>query len=62
MYSATVHSHAGEKLVFVKGAVEKLVQISNKVIYSEGTRDLNGGEVLQEADELAREGLRVRNQ
>jgi cation-transporting ATPase F len=58
-YSATVHSHNGEKLVFVKGAVEKLVQVSDKVIYSEGTKELNGDDILKEADKLAGEGLRV---
>ncbi len=58
-FSATVHRHDGEKLVFLKGAAERLVTMSDKVIDSKGLQELNGDEVLQEADNLAREGLRV---
>jgi cation-transporting ATPase F len=58
-FSATVHRHDSKKLVFVKGAVERLLEMSNKSIGPEGTEELDSKKILREADDMARGGLRV---
>jgi Ca2+-transporting ATPase len=58
-YSATIHRHNGEKIVFVKGAVEKITAMSDKIITSGGKRKIESAEIIQMADKLAENGLRV---
>jgi Ca2+-transporting ATPase len=58
-FSATVHSHDGEKIVFVKGAAERLVKMSDSLLGPDGRRSLDAEEVLRQADSMARRGLRV---
>jgi Ca2+-transporting ATPase len=58
-FSAMVHRHDGRKLVFVKGAPERLVKMSADLAGTKGLQGLNGEEILREADSMAREGLRV---
>jgi len=58
-FSATIHKHSGREMVFVKGAVEKLVRMSEKIITSKGIQKMESNEVVQQADSMARDGLRV---
>jgi magnesium-transporting ATPase (P-type) len=55
-YMATLHKHRGRKLIFVKGAPEKIVDMCNKDSYGE---ELNRKEILHTAGTFAGEGMRV---
>jgi len=46
-------------MVFVKGSVERLVRMSDKVVTSGGIQKIDGAEVVRQADSMARNGLRV---
>ncbi len=58
-FSATIHEHNGKNTVFVKGAVERLVKMSDKMATSEGIQKMDSAEVIRQADSMARNGLRV---
>lgn len=55
-YMATLHKHRGKKLIFVKGAPEKVIEMCTKDIEGE---HVNKKEVLQVAHDFAKEGMRV---
>jgi len=55
-YMATLHSHEGRKLIFVKGAPEKVLDMCVSNVQGE---KLNKKELLHVAANFAREGLRV---
>lgn len=55
-YMATLHKHRGKKLIFVKGAPEKILEMCTREI--EGER-INKKEVLRFANNFAKEGMRV---
>ncbi len=58
-YSATIHQHNKEKIVFVKGAVEKLISMCDTVFTSDGKKKIDSNEIIQMADSMASRGLRV---
>jgi len=58
-FSATIHKHSGRDIVFVKGAVERLVRMSDKIATSDGIQKIDSAEVIRQADSMARNGLRV---
>jgi len=58
-FSATIHKHNGRDIVFVKGAVERLVRMSDKIATSEGMQKMDSAEVVQQANSMAQYGLRV---
>ncbi len=55
-YMATLHRHRGEKLIFVKGAPEKVLEMCSR---SQVTGQINKKEILRIAEDFAKEGLRV---
>ena len=57
-YTATLHGHDGERLIFVKGAPERILEMCNAV-YAYSTVAVDKQSVLQESHELASQGLRV---
>lgn len=56
-YMATLHKHRGEKIIFVKGAPERVLDMCS--VSAEGGEFNNKGEVSRIASEFAAEGLRV---
>jgi len=58
-FSATIHKHNDRDIVFIKGAVESLVNMSDKIATSEGIQKMDSVEVVRQADGMARNGLRV---
>ncbi len=55
-YMATLHKHKGEKVIFVKGAPEKVLQMC--IQYPDGSA-LNAKDMMHAASDFAKEGLRV---
>lgn len=55
-YMATLHKHRGKKIIFVKGAPEKLLDMCIKNIDGE---ELDKKKILHIASDFAKEGLRV---
>ncbi|MCX7724708.1 MAG: cation-transporting P-type ATPase [Thermodesulfovibrio sp.] len=55
-YMATLHKHKGEKIVFIKGAPEKVLDLCNKNFWGE---ELNKKEILSVVHRFAKEGMRV---
>jgi Ca2+-transporting ATPase len=55
-YMATLHKHRGKKLIFVKGAPEKVLEMCTRDM--DGER-INKKEVLRFASDFAKEGMRV---
>lgn len=55
-YMATLHKHRGKKLIFVKGAPEKVLEMCTRDMDEER---INKREVLRFANDFAREGMRV---
>ncbi len=55
-YMATLHNHDGKKIIFAKGAVEKLLNMCSACLISE---HLIRKDFLRFADTMARQGLRV---
>ncbi|MBM4146021.1 MAG: HAD-IC family P-type ATPase [Nitrospira sp.] len=55
-YMATLHKHRGKKIIFVKGAPEKVLDMCAG---SPDEREFNKKEVHRVASEFAKEGLRV---
>lgn len=55
-YMATLYRHRGKKLIFVKGAPEKVLDMCSR---SQETEQLNKKEILRIAEDFAKEGLRV---
>ena len=58
-FSATIHKHNDRGIVFVKGAVETLVNMSDKIATLNGIEKIDSAEVIRQADSMARDGLRV---
>jgi Ca2+-transporting ATPase len=58
-YSASVRGHAGEHVVFVKGAPERVLAMCTRMLTAEGDVDLDQTVVLETARELASDGLRI---
>ena len=58
-YMATLHEVNGGQVIFVKGAVERIVERCTRAWDAPGTREWNPQKVLREADEMAAQGLRV---
>lgn len=55
-YMATLHKHRGRKVIFVKGAPEKLLDMCTECMIDGGAR-IN--EILHVSNEFGKEGLRV---
>ena len=55
-YMASLHKHRGKKLIFVKGAPEKVINMCSRDV--EG-KSLNKKEILHVASAFAQEGMRV---
>ncbi|MEW6571889.1 MAG: HAD-IC family P-type ATPase [Nitrospirota bacterium] len=55
-YMATLHKHRGKKVIFVKGAPEKILDMCVKDM---GGEELDKKEIHHTASEFAKEGLRV---
>jgi Ca2+-transporting ATPase len=58
-YSASVREHAGQTLLFVKGAPERLLAMSRHLLTDAGPVALDPATVQQAAQALASRGLRV---
>jgi Ca2+-transporting ATPase len=58
-YSATIHSHNGNKVVFLKGAPERVVEICHSMAGADGSTKIDSKLVLDEAERMAEESLRV---
>jgi calcium-translocating P-type ATPase len=58
-YSASVRERDGDYLLFVKGAPERVLGMSEYAIADEGTTELDGEAVHRAAQEMAAGGLRV---
>jgi calcium-translocating P-type ATPase len=58
-YSASVREHAGQTLLFVKGAPERLLAMSSYLLTDAGPVALDPATVQQAAQALASRGLRV---
>lgn len=58
-YSATIHSRNGKKVVFLKGAPERVVEMCDSIALSDGSAKLDRELVLNEAERMAEESLRV---
>ncbi|MBI2953535.1 MAG: HAD-IC family P-type ATPase [Chloroflexi bacterium] len=57
-YMATLHSHNGERLIFVKGAPERILDMC-EARFMRSTAVLERSRLLEESYKLASEGLRV---
>lgn len=55
-YMATLHKHRGEKIVLIKGAPEKLIDLCNKNVWGE---KINKREIHSIINKFAKEGMRV---
>jgi len=55
-YMATLHRHRGKKIIFIKGAPEKVLDLCTSALYS---GEFSRKEVLRVASEFASKGLRV---
>ncbi len=55
-YMATLHKHRGEKIVLIKGAPEKLIDLCNKNVWGE---QINKREIHSIINKFAKEGMRV---
>ena len=58
-YSASIRSRDGEHFLFVKGAPERLLAMSDKMLTNSGPLPMERESVLEASQELASEGLRV---
>ena len=58
-FAASLHRIDGELVVFVKGALERLLPMCSKMSGATGEIDLACGEVIAQANGLAESGLRV---
>ncbi len=59
MFSATVHLRDGREVVFVKGAPERVLEMCEARIGQDGREELNAEQVTDEAQRMARDGLRI---
>jgi len=55
-YMATLHEHDGGKIVFVKGAPEKILEMCSEC---RSTKALRAGKIFAVADRYAQDGMRV---
>jgi Ca2+-transporting ATPase len=58
-YMATLHEKNGERLLFVKGAVEQVLEMSRWMLAPEGRVDLDPAPIRRMAEDLAAQGMRV---
>ncbi|MFP3898611.1 MAG: cation-translocating P-type ATPase [Dehalococcoidia bacterium] len=58
-YSASIHTWDDHKIVFVKGAPERVVKMCDSMSGPDGVAELDKDRVLSEAQRMAEEGLRV---
>ncbi|MEJ2740452.1 MAG: HAD-IC family P-type ATPase, partial [Dehalococcoidia bacterium] len=58
-YSARIHIMNENKIAFVKGATERVVKMCNSVAGQSGPTDIDMEKILEEADQMAKDGLRV---
>lgn len=55
-YMATLHKHRGEKIIFIKGAPEKILELCHKNIWND---EINKREISSIINRFAKEGMRV---
>ncbi len=55
-YMATLHKHRGEKVIFIKGAPEKIIELCNKNAWGER---LNKRDIHSVINRFAKDGMRV---
>ena len=58
-YSATIGTFEGKTAMFVKGAPERIVGMSSRMLGPDGVEDIDPEAVLAAADRMASDGLRV---
>jgi magnesium-transporting ATPase (P-type) len=58
-YSLSVRERDGAQVMFVKGAPERILELSTSMLGGDGETDLDSDAVLDAANRLAEEGLRV---
>ncbi|NGP54394.1 HAD-IC family P-type ATPase [Thioalkalivibrio sp. XN8] len=59
-YMATLHhDHEGHRVIFAKGAPERILEMCAQVAGADGVAPCRAGEWLERAEALARDGLRV---
>ncbi len=58
-YSATIHEREGKKVAFVKGAPERILEMSGTLLTPEGPQTIDREAIKGEAEKLAGRGLRV---
>ena len=58
-YSASVHESKGKRIVFLKGAPERVVKMCDSIAGPDGPVKMDKERVLGEAERMAEEGLRV---
>ncbi len=59
LYSASLNQVGDKSRAFVKGAVEKLLEMCNSSLHSDGPAQLHKGAIEQQAQRLASAGFRV---
>lgn len=58
-YMATLHQGEKEKIIYVKGAPEKIVKMCRSQLINGNIKSMRDEQVLKKADEMARDALRV---
>lgn len=58
-YAATLHERDGNKLLSIKGALEKLLPMSQRMLTPQGEVSIDGDSIVAKANELAQAGYRV---
>ena len=57
-YMATLHDHAGQRIIFVKGAPERVLRMCESA-YGENGKPLDSEAIMEQSQRFAAEGLRV---
>jgi magnesium-transporting ATPase (P-type) len=58
-FAATLHENANQRLISVKGAVERLLPMCHQMSLAHGLVPLDEASITKQADELAEQGFRV---
>jgi Ca2+-transporting ATPase len=58
-YSASIHTWNDKKIVFLKGAPERVVKMCDSMVSPDGSVNINEERILNQAEQMAEEGLRV---
>lgn len=58
-YSASIRQRKQEHWMFVKGAPEKILEMSTAILHHEGEKDISKQHVLDQAKSMASRGMRV---